>query len=227
MRPVSACRAFALSATCLLGAGCVAPPLVLLDAGDVYLTDGLEEIRVERGDPLTIRWEAHGSSYSTAGIGPAAARPVKVRLVEANDQFLRLRSPAWQDMGDIPAALRTGSGIRVTAHSGRYGHPTVSIPVDSITAVAVDHLLPRRQRVRPRDALYGMGAGATWAMALFATDADNEDFEGEDALAGTVIGGLIGTAAYPAWRLLRPGYGDEPDLFVIEDGPYRLEIRRR
>lgn len=227
MRCISASLYVALGAASLLAAGCAAPRHVLVNPGDLYLTDGDEELRVTRDIPIVVEWETNGTSFSTARTGSASDQPTQVRLVEANELYIRVTSKAWEGMDDIPVALRDRSGIRITARSGRYKHPTAAIPVDSITAIGVHELLPRLKRVGPRDMLYGMGAGATGLMVGIAAHQPilPERDEGEEILTGTVIVGAAGGIVYPVWRMFRPKYSEEPVDYAIGATGYRVEIR--
>jgi len=227
MRCASARLTLALSTVSLLAAGCASPRRVLVNPGDLYLTRGAERIHVSPDSPLVIEWEANGVRYSTADLGSASGQPVLVRLVEANERVIRVKSKAWEGMDDIPVSVRDRSGIRVTAQSGRYKHPTAAIPVDSIATIGVYDLLPRLERTGPRDVLYGIGAGATGAMVSCATDPPlfPDQDEGVEVLAGTVIVGVAGGIVYPVWRMFRPKYRQEPVEYTIGDAGYRVEIR--
>lgn len=222
-----------LTAVSLVLAGCASPQLILVGRGDLHLVRVDESISIGEGDPLVIEWQSQGTRYSTASMARKSRDPVRVRLVEASERFVRVRSESWKEMDDIPSYFaHARGGIRITARSGRYRHPTAAIPVDSITAIGVHELLPRLARTGPRDVLVGIGGGAMATMVGFATYHTtsppllNDYDEGEDILLGTVVIGATGGLLYPAWRMFRPRYGEEPVTYSLRDpAEYCLEIR--
>ena len=222
-----------LTAVSLVLAGCASPQLILVGRGDLHLVRVDESISIGEGDPLVIEWQSQGTRYSTASMARKSRDPVRVRLVEASERFVRVRSESWKEMDDIPPYFaHARGGIRITARSGRYRHPTVAIPMDSIAAIGVHELLPRSKRTGPRDVLVGIGGGAMWFMVeLAAYQADNppllhESEDWEDILLATAVVGAAGGVVYPVYRLLFPGHGEEPVTYSLRDpAEYRVEIR--
>ena len=68
------------------------------EAGGLVLARGDEAVEVERDAELAIAWTAGGAQYATWARQRDRERPVTVRLVEANADFVgcgRRRGRAW------------------------------------------------------------------------------------------------------------------------------------
>ena len=113
-------------------AGCARPGALLEEAGGLLLVRGDEAVEVERDAELAIAWTAGGAQYATWARQRDGEKPVTVRLVQANADFVRVRSEAWKSVEHLPWSYLQASGIKVAARSGRYERPTVSIPVEQI-----------------------------------------------------------------------------------------------
>ncbi|MFH1569669.1 MAG: hypothetical protein ABIL09_16855, partial [Gemmatimonadota bacterium] len=187
-------------------AGCASPQLLLENRGDLYLARGGEEVRVAPDDELAITWRQGEAERSTADLVAAARRPLRARLVEANDQYVRVRADAWRQPHDIPSAL-LGPEVQVIARSGRYKRPTLLIPTAGVTEVEIYALLPRRQRPRWRDVAIGAGGGFTSCMVGFAAE-PNPLWPDQDVGTGYFLGsaavGAAGAIVYPVYRMFRP-----------------------
>ena len=137
-------------------AGCARPGPLLEEAGGLVLARGDEAVEVERDAELAIAWTAGGAQYATWVRQRDGEKPMTVRLVEANADFVRVRSEAWKSVEHLPWSYLQASGIKVAARRGRYERPTVSIPVEQIDEVQV---FARVRRPRGRGSPSGFRAG--------------------------------------------------------------------
>ena len=156
-----------------------------------------------------------------------------VRLVEANADFVRVRSEAWKSVEHLPWSYLQASGIKVAARSGRYERPTVSIPVEQIDEVQV---FARVRRPRGRDELSpaNVAAGALGGLAVGADrhlvsepDLNDGDIWTDERAFGAVgISAAVGAVAYPAYRALWPrGRSRLAAAYRMDEG-WRVEVRR-
>ena len=83
-------------------AGCARPGRLLEEAGGLVLARGEEAVEVERDAELAIAWTAGGAQYATWVRQRDGEKPMTVRLVEANADFVRVRSEAWKSVEHLP-----------------------------------------------------------------------------------------------------------------------------
>lgn len=214
-------------------AGCSRPQLLLRDAGTVVLVKGRQTVELSRKNQLSIKWSSDGSAYTTQARMEGRDTPVTVQLIEANDQYLRVKSKAWKEPEQIPQTYLRSRGVRVIASSGRYKKPTLSIPLAHVEEITVhDRELTtadfsgysRRNLVV--GALGGMGVGGI--LVVESRDDYDDYVTDEEALIVVGIGTLTGALLYPTYKVFWPRFRQSPGaVYIIEEREgWRIEIRR-
>ena len=219
-------------------AGCARPGPLLEEAGGLVLARGDEAVEVERDAELAIAWTAGGAQYATWARQRDGEKPVTVRLVEANADFVRVRSEAWKSVEHLPWSYLQASGIKVAARSGRYERPTVSIPVEQIDEVQVFARVrwPRgREELSQANVAAGALGGAGGGGLAVGADrhlvsepdlSDGEIWTDERAFWAVGISAAVGAVAYPAYRALWPrGRSRLAAAYRMDEG-WRVEVRR-
>ena len=206
--------------------GCGPPRALLGNPGAAYLTGRGRAIEITGKDPLELSWSENGVSYRTRAMVDGRRKSAFVRLVEANQDFVRVRSDAWKEPGDIPASYRKLTEARVVPGGPGYKKPTLMIPLGRIEEVGIYGQVPRRERTSTGDIVKGALGAATAIMVMVASEVEPEPDQGAGVLTVALVAAGVGAVAYPAYRVLAPQREPEPDVYPI-GGPagYRLEIR--
>ena len=243
MKPIT-CFTAAILAVQMLG--CASPRLLLQHPGTLHLARGDRSIEITNDRLLTIEWSADGVSHCSRAMVDGKEEPVPVRLVEASEHALRLKSDAWDQLEDIPASYRklpdtkiiprdTGhkkfsveilSDMRIIPGGAGHRKPTVVIPIRQIREIGIYREIPRLARCTRKDIVTGALGAATGIMTGVASRHVSEPDQGDEVLVGVAIGALVGGIVYPVYKFFKPQYEPEPEVYPIDEGTgYRIEIR--
>ncbi len=239
-------RAVILSLTCY-NVGCSSPQLHLLNAGTLVLTKETESVEIRGDRPLSMTWGEAGHTDSTRAVLDGVSRRVQVQIVEANEMWVRVKSDHWTSQQDLPLGYVTSKNLRLTMRGGGYDKPVVSIPFKQIREI----ILYKKRKAKEPANLAGLGkdvgVGAIGGAVLgfvsgceqiieaeYLRNSDQGDAKREameSLVLLPVLGGAVGSVAYPVYRLLyrlsgRPYY-EEPRVYdVAESADHSVSISR-
>ena len=206
--------------------GCGSPRALLRDPGAVYLTGKGRAIEISSKDPLELTWSEDGVPYRTQAVVEGRDESAFVRLVEANQDYLVVRSDGWQEPGDVPASYRKLAEARVVPGGPGYKKPTLMVPRGRIAEIGILGQVPRLERVSRGDIVKGALGGATAIMAMAASEVEPEPDHGAGVLTAALVAAGVGAVAYPAYRVIAPRRESEPQVYPIGGAAgYRIEIR--
>ena len=222
--------------------GCAGPQRLLSDGGCPVLVKDGQRVELKGKDRLFIRWKVDGRELVTQAVADGRDSLVAVRVVEANERTVRVRSDAWKKLEDVPRGYFE-AGVRVTGGSGRRGRPVVNVPLWDIGEIAlcerrltkVDWAGFSRRNVTV-GGLGGFTFGAMVAGAdevVFRGKSRREDYDflpllrGNEALAAAAVTTVTGAVVYPVYRVLWPRFRQgEERVFAIGEEGWRVEIDR-
>jgi len=221
--------------------GCAGPQRLLSDAGQPVLMKGGQRVVLEGKDRLLIRWKTDGRELVTKAVVADRDSSIAVRIVEADEQTVRVRADVWKKLEDVPRGYFE-AGIRVTGGSGRRGRPVVNVPLEDIEEIV---LCKRRlttadwagfsRRNATVGALGGFTFGAVVAGAdeiAFRENSERSDswppmLRGNEALVATAVTTATGAVMYPLYRALWPRFRHQEErVFAIGEEGWRVEIER-
>ena len=239
-------RAVILSLTCY-NVGCSSPQLHLLNSGTLILTKKSEAVQIKVDQPLSITWGEAGHTDSTRAVLDGVSRRVQVQIVEANEKWVRVRSDHWTSQQDLPLGYVTSKNLRLTMRSRGYDKPVVSIPFKQIREIILYKKIKSKEPANLAGLRKYVGKGAIGGAVLgfgagcqqiiedeYLRESDQEDAKREameSLILLPVLGGAVGSVAYPAYRLLYRhsgrSYYEEPRVYdVTESADHSVSISR-
>lgn len=235
-------RAVIFSLTCYT-VGCSSPQLHLLNSGTVVLTKKTESVEIIGDRPLSMTWGVAGHTDSTRAVLDGVSRRVQVQIVEANEKWVRVRSDHWTSQQDLPLGYVTSKNLRLTMRSSGYDKPIVSIPFKQIREIILYEKIKSKEPANLAGLGKDVGVGAIGGAVLgfswgceqiieteYWGKSDREDAKNEameSLILLPVLGGAVGSVAYPVYRLFAQPYYEESRVYYITDpGDYSVSISR-
>ena len=235
-------KAVILSLTCYT-VGCSSPQLHLLNSGTLVLSKKTESVEIRGDRPLSMTWGEAGHADSTRAVLDGVSRRVQVQIVEANEMWVRVKSDHWTSQQDLPLGYVTSTNLRSAMRSGGYDKPVVSIPFKQIREIILYEKIKSKEPANlagiGKDVRVGAIGGAvlgfSWGCeamieAAYLGKSEQEDAKREamEALIFLpVLGGAVGSVAYPAYRLFSRPYYEDPRVYdVTESGDYSISISK-